>query len=54
MNFSRQLEPGSFGAMDGNSIAAPTIMAIIIRANIIPGMNPARYSRPMDSSTSTP
>ena len=54
MSLRRQLAPGSLGAIDGNRIAAPIIIIIIMAASMKPGMNPARYSRPMDSSTSTP
>ena len=54
ISFKRQLAPVSLGAILGNTIDAPMIIAIIITASMIPGMKPARYSLPIDSSTSTP
>ena len=42
------------GAVRGNITDVMTIMRIIVNASRKPGRKPPMYSRPMDSSTSTP
>jgi hypothetical protein len=51
---TRQEGAASRGATDGQTLAATAMMNMKIPASKNPGMNPARYSLPMDSSASTP
>jgi hypothetical protein len=51
---TRQDGAGSRGATDGQIFAATAMMNMKMPASRKPGTNPARYSRPIDSSARTP
>ena len=53
-NRSRQLTISSLGAIPGQILAAIMIMSMKVTANITPGTNPAKKSRPIDSPTISP
>ncbi len=54
MRRTRQGGATSRGAVLGQIFAIKAIRAMNTAVNRKPGMNPAKYSRPIDSSTNTP